>query len=145
MTKHALAERELFLTTFDPSKFTDFDLLSFQAGSFSHIGPFPSKRDGEWYFMVYLAKTDFEDIATIVHEITEYTVGRMIERLLQLKKPLYLLRKQENKFWINGKRQKYLVEHILTTFSELDNISVERLGERVAAEDIENWRLLDLG
>jgi hypothetical protein len=91
---------------------------------------------------VYLAKADFEDIDTIVHEITECTVGRMIERLLQLKKPLYLLRKQENKFWIDGKQQKYLVEHILTTLGELDSISAEKLGERVAAEDIEKWHLL---
>jgi hypothetical protein len=145
MVKHALAERDLFLRTFDPSVFIDFDVLSFQAGGFSHIGPFPSKRDGEWYFTVYLAGADFEDVGTIVHEIVECTVGRIIERQLQLKKPLYLLRKQEDKFWVNGRQQKYLVEHIVTTFSELGSISAEKLRERVAAEDIANWRLLDLG
>jgi hypothetical protein len=145
LKKQAQEERELFLATFDPSYFTNFDLLTFQAGTFSHIDPFPFKYDGEWHFTVYLAKADFEDIDTIVHEITEYTIGRVIERLLHLKKPLYLLRKQEDKFWINGRQQKYLVEHILATFSELDNISAEKLRERVAAEDIEKWRLLDLG
>lgn len=142
MKKKMEREQELFLATFDPSKFTDFAVLNFQAGTFSHIDPFPSKHNGEWHFAVYLAKADFEDIDTIVHEITECTVGRMIERLLQLKKPLYLLRKQENKFWIDGKQQKYLVEHILTTLGELDSISAEKLGERVAAEDIEKWHLL---
>jgi hypothetical protein len=142
MKKKMEKEQEFFLATFDPSKFTDFDVLDFQAGSFSHIDPFPSKLDGEWYFTVYLAKADFEDIATIVHEITEHTIGRMIERQLQLRKPLYLLRKQENKFWIIGKQQKYLVEHILATLCELGNISREKLGERVAAEDIEKWHLL---
>jgi hypothetical protein len=142
MTKHTLAERELFLTTFDPSKFTNFDVLSFQAGGFSHIGPFPSKHDSEWYFTVYLAKADFEDIDTVVHEITECTIGRIIERQLQLKKPLYLLRKQEDKFWLSGQQQKYLPEHLVTTFSELDNITKEKLQERIIIQDIEKWHLL---
>jgi hypothetical protein len=140
--KEMQAEREIFLATFDPSRFIDFDVLRFRAGAFSHIDPFPSKHDGEWLFTVYLVKADFEDVDTITHEITEFTVGRIIERQLQLKKPLYLLRKQTDKFWISGKQQKYLIEHILATFSELENINVEKLGERIASEDVEKWHLL---
>lgn len=135
-------ERKSFLTNFNPSGFTDFDTFTFGLASFSHVEPFPAKKDGEWIFTVFLAKQDEEDVDTIVHEIAECTIGRLIERLLMLKKPLYLIRKQDDKFWLNGRQQKYLPEHILATLSELDNIPKEKLEERIAPEDIEMWQLL---
>lgn len=142
MKKKVQQERELFLANFDPSKFTDFDMFNFNLWSFSHVGPFPAKSNGEWVYTIFLAKQDNEDIDTIVHEITECTVGRLIEKLLQLKKPLYLMRKQDNKFWLSGQRQNYLPEHLVATLSELDNIPREKLEERIALQDIEKWRLL---
>ncbi|MEM2917484.1 MAG: hypothetical protein QXN63_03920, partial [Candidatus Bathyarchaeia archaeon] len=53
--------------------------------------------------------------------------------------PLYLQRKQENNFWISGKKQKYVLEHVITTLSELDATAKEKLTERLAAEDIKTW------
>lgn len=91
---------------------------------------------------MYFVRSEAEDIDTIVHEITECTVGRLIEKLLQLKKPLYMIRKQEDKFWLSGQQQKYLPEHLVTTFSELGNITREKLQERMALQDIEKWHLL---
>jgi hypothetical protein len=111
--------------------------------SFSHVGPFPAKSNDEWVYTIFLTEQDSEDIGTIVHEITECTVGRLIERLLPLKRPLYLIRKQDNKFWLSGQQQKYLPEHIVATLSELDNIPKERLEERIAPQDIQTWQLLD--
>jgi hypothetical protein len=142
MRKKVQQERELFLANFDPSKFTDFDLFNFSLWSFSHVGPFPVKSKDEWVYTIFLARQDKEDIGTIVHEIIECTVGRLIEKSLQLKKPLYLMRKQDNKFWLSGQQQKYLPEHIVVTLSELDNIPKEKLEERIAPQDLEKWRLL---
>ena len=141
MKKDAENEIELFLKTFDPSKFTDFDTFAFQVHGFSHVSPFPNRTNGEWRYTVYLAKAEIEDVNTIVHEIAECTLGRVIEKLLQLIKPLYLLRKQEEKFWVNGQQQKYLLEHFLATLSELDDLPKEKLEERVALQDIKTWQL----
>jgi len=134
-------ETELFLTTFDPSKFTEFDTFTFQVGSFSHVSPFPAQSDGEWRYTIYLANPEAEEIDTITHEITECTIGRIIERLLELKKPLYLHRKQEEKFWVSGRRQKYILEHLLTALSEFHDIPKEKQQERIAIEDIQKWQL----
>lgn len=105
-------EQEFFLTTFDPSKFADFDAFAFQLGSFSHVSPFPNQKDEEWRYIINLAIPEAEDTDTIMHEITECTLGRIIEKLLDLKKPLYLQRKQEEKFWVSGQQQKYILEHL---------------------------------
>jgi hypothetical protein len=142
MKKKIEGEQELFLRTFNPSDSTDFDFFTFQAGSFSHVSPFPTQTaDGEWRYTVYLAIPDVEDADTIMHEITECTIGRIIEKLLDLKKPLYLQRKQEEKFWISGQRQKYILEHLLATISEFDDIPKEKREERIATEDIKKWQL----
>jgi len=138
--RKAQREREFFLANFDASKFTDFDMFNFGLWSFSHIAPFPTNSNGEWVYTIFLAKQDEEDVGTIVHEITECTVGRVIEKLLQLKKPLYLMRKQDNKYWLSGQRQKYLPEHIIVTLSELDSLPKEKREERIAPTDIERWR-----
>lgn len=133
-------EIDSFLTNFNPSELTDF-AFKFQLGSFSHVSPFPSKTSGEWRYTIYLAKPESEEDDTIVHEIVECTLGRVIERLLELKKPLYLHRKREDKFWINGQQQKYLLEHLLATIAEFDEIPKEKQEERIAAEDIRKWQL----
>jgi hypothetical protein len=135
-------ERELFLANFNPSTFTDFDTFAFRLWNFSHVGPFPDRKDGQWVYTIFLTMDDSEDIVTIVHEITECSVGRLIERLLLLKRPLYLVRKEDNKFWLSGQHQKYILEHIVATLSELDGTPQERLEERVAKEDIQAWQLL---
>ena len=140
--KRIQQEREFFLANFDAATFTDFDTFTFRLWSFSHVGPFPAKSDDEWVYTIFLTKQDNEDIGVIVHEITECTVGRLIEKLLLLKRPLYLIRKQDNKFWLSGQQQKYLLEHIVATLSELDNLPKERLEERIAAKDIQTWQLL---
>ena len=134
-------EQELFLTTFDPSKFVDFDAFTFQIGGFSHVSPFPVQSDGEWRYKIYLTSKEVEDDYTIVHELTECALGRIIERLLDLKKPLYLQRKHEEKFWVTGRRQKYILEHLLTAIGEFDGIPKEKQEERIALEDIKIWQL----
>lgn len=134
-------ETELFLTTFDPSKSIEFDVFTFQVGSFSHVSPFPAQSDGEWRYTIYLANPETEDVGTITHEITECTIGRVTERLLELKKPLYLHRKQEEKFWVSGQRQKYILEHLLTALGEFHDIPKEKQQERIATEDIQKWQL----
>ncbi|HML02060.1 MAG TPA: hypothetical protein VK487_01670 [Candidatus Bathyarchaeia archaeon] len=134
-------DQELFLTTFDPSGFVDFDAFTFQVGSFSHVSPFPAQSDGEWRYTIYLASKEVEDTGTIVHELTECTLGRVIEKLLDLKKPLYLQRKQDEKFWVTGQRQKYILEHLLATISEFDDIPKEKQEERIAPEDIKIWQI----
>ena len=134
-------ERDFFLTNFDAATLTDFDTFTFKLWSFSHIGPFPAKSDGEWLYTIFLTRQDSEDVSTIVHEITECTIGRLIEKLLQLKRPLYLIRKQEDKFWLSGQRQKYLPEHMVATLSELDVIPREKLEERIAPQDIKFWQI----
>ena len=134
-------DQDVFLTMFDPSKFVDFDAFTFQVGSFSHVSPFPAQSDGEWRYKIYLASSEVEDADTLIHELTECTIGRVIERLLDLKKPLYLKRKQDEKFWVTGKRQKYILEHLVATLSEFDDIPKEKQEERVAPEDIKGWQL----
>jgi hypothetical protein len=134
-------EQELFIASFDPSKFVDFDAFTFQVGSFSHVSPFPTYDDSEWRYKIYLASREVEDADTIVHELTECTLGRVIEKLLDLKKPLYLQRRQEEKFWVTGQRQRYILEHLLVALSEFDQISQEKREERIAPEDIEKWQL----
>lgn len=147
LTRHSAAkkriqqEREFFLANFNPSTLTDFDTFTFRLWSFSHVGPFPARSDDEWVYTIFLTKQDSEDIGTIVHEITEFTVGRLIEKLLPLERPLYVIRKQDNKFWLSGQQQKYLPEHIVATLSELDNIPKEKLEERIAPQDIQTWQL----
>lgn len=142
MKRKIETEQELFLTTFDPSKFVDFDTFNFQIGSFSHVSPFPTISDGEWRYTIYLANPEIEETDTIMHEITECTIGRVIEKLLELKKPLYLQRKLEEKFWVTGQQQKYILEHLLATFSEFDDIPREKQQERIAPKDIEKWKLV---
>jgi len=139
--KRMQQEREFFLASFDPSTFTEFDTFTFRLGSFSHVGPFPTKNGGEWVYTIFLTEQDIEDIDTISHEITECTLGRLIERLLSLKSPLYLIRKQDDKFWLSGQRQKYILEHIVATLGELDSTTQKILEERVAKEDIQAWQL----
>ncbi|MEM2975092.1 MAG: hypothetical protein QW821_01550 [Candidatus Bathyarchaeia archaeon] len=137
--KQAQKEKEEFLATFGDTPFNDFSSLEFKIGQYSHCHPFPRKNHDGWVYTLYFTRRDAEDVATIVHEITEWTIGRVIEKLLNLKKPLYLQRKQENNFWISGKKQKYVLEHVITTLSELDATAKEKLTERLAAEDIKTW------
>jgi len=134
-------EQKLFLTTYDPSKFVDFDAFTFQVGSFSHVSPFPAQSGGEWRYRIYLARSDVDDFDTIVHELTECTLGRVVERLLDLRVPLYLQRKEEEKFWVTGQRQKYILEHLLATIGEFDDISKQKQEERIAPQDIIKWQL----
>jgi hypothetical protein len=134
-------ETELFLANFDPSKFTDFDTFSFLVGSFSHISPFPVQIDREWRYTIYLTSSEIEDMDTITHEINECTLGRVIEKLLELKKPLYLHRKQDEKFWISGRQQKYILEHLLTALGEFGDIPKQKQEERIAHADIQKWQL----
>jgi hypothetical protein len=134
-------EQELFIASFDPSKFVDFDAFTFQIGGFSHVSPFPTVDDGEWRYKIYLASREVEDADTIVHELIECTLGRVIEKILDLKKPLYLQRRQEEKFWVTGQRQKYILEHLLVALSEFDQIPKEKREERIAPEDIKKWQL----
>lgn len=141
MKKKIEKEHEFFLSIFDPSKFIDFDTFTFQLGNFSHISPFPVQNDGEWRYVIYLDVSEAEDADTIAHEIIECTLGRIIEKLLNLKKPLYLQRKQEEKFWITGQQQKYILEHLLVSISEFDDIAKQKQEERIAPEDIKKWQL----
>jgi len=86
-----------------------------------------------------LTRSDVEDIATIAHELIEWTIGRLIERLLNLEAPLFLQRKQEDKFWMHGKKQKYVLEHVLTTLGEAADVTNSKLMERIAKEDVKVW------
>ena len=129
-----------FLANFRPSTFEDFSALDFKLGAYSHCAPFPRKDvDGELIYSIYLSRHDAEDVATITHELTGWTIGRLIEKLLDLNKPLYLQRKQEDKFWIHGTKQKYVLEHVLTTFSETIDTSDLISRERLAKEDVKAW------
>jgi len=134
-------EVNAFLKNFNLSDFCNYDMLEFQLASFSHVSPFPKKIDGEWRYIIYLAQPEATDTSTIVHEIVECTIGRVIEKLLQLKKPLYLLRKHDGKFWVTGQQQKYVLEHLLTAMTEFNDIPKEKQEERVAPEDIKKWQL----
>jgi hypothetical protein len=78
--REALKERETFLKSFNVSSFDDFSAFDFKLGRFSHITPFPRLTESEWRYRVYLDGSEAEDIVTITHEISECTVGRVIER-----------------------------------------------------------------
>jgi hypothetical protein len=137
--REALKEREAFLKSFNVSSFDDFSAFDFKLGRFSHITPFPRLIEGEWRYRIYLDGSEAEDIVTITHEISECTVGRVIERMLRLEKPLYLQRKENNKFWVHGRKQRYLLEHIMVTLGEVDDLTLKKLRERLNKEDIEIW------
>jgi len=141
--KQVLREQKEFLATFGETAFNDFSSLDFKIGQYSHCHPFPRKSQTGWVYTLYFTRTDAEDTATIIHEITEWTIGRVIEKLLDLKKPLYLQRKHEDKFWISGKKQKYVLEHVITTLGELDETTKKKLAERLATEDIQKWLCLE--
>ncbi len=134
-----LRERENFLEIFSVTSFDDFDAFDFIIGGFSHVSPFPAMVEGEWRYRIYLSRSEVGDIITIVHEIVECTVGRVIERLLNLEKPLYLQRKEDDKFWVQGKKRKYLVEHVMATLGEAEDLTQRKLRERLEKEDAEDW------
>lgn len=134
-----LQEQETFLKTFNVTPFDDFSALDFRLGQFSHVSPFPRLVKGEWRYRIYLSASEAEDISTITHEISECTLGRVIEKLLNLKKPLYLQRKETDKFWVRGKKQKYLVEHVMTTLGETDDLTHKKLKQRLSKEDTKAW------
>ncbi len=134
-----LREQENFLKAFSVTSFDDFDAFDFILGGFSHVSPFPAMVEGEWRYRIYLSRSEAEDITTIAHEIAECTVGRVIERLLNLEKPLYLLRKEDDKFWVQGRKKKYLVEHVMATLGEVEDLTQMELMERLEKEDAEAW------
>lgn len=138
-----LREQETFLETFNVTIFDDFSAFDFRCGRFSHVTPFPRLVEGEWRYGIYLDRSEAEDIATITHEISECTLGRVVEGLLNLEKPLYLLRKEDDKFWVHGNKQKYLVEHVMATLGEVDDLAPEKLRQRLNKEDAKAW--LNLG
>jgi len=138
-----LQEQEAFLKTFDAAYFDDFSSFDFRLGGFSHISPFPKRVEDEWRYIIYLSRSEIEDIITITHEISECTIGRVIEKLLRLKKPLYLQRKENDNFWVKGKRQKYLVEHVMATLGEIDDLTHKELRQRLSKEDLEAWLNLE--
>lgn len=135
----ALQEQEMFLKAFNVTSFDDFSAFDFRLGRFSHISPFPKWVEGGWRYRVNLIRSEAEDITTITHEISECTLGRIIEGLLNLEKPLYLQRKEDDKFWVHGKKQKYLVEHVMTTLGEVDDLAHEKLRQRLNKEDAKTW------
>jgi hypothetical protein len=128
-----------FIEAFDPSFFVDFSLFNFKRGAESLISPFPKQDGTEWKYTIYLSRADVEDLVTITHELTECTVGRLIERILSLKKPLYIERKESDKFWVHGKKGKYLLEHMVTTLSEIDQVENEKLRDRFSEEDFKEF------
>jgi len=137
--QEGLQEQETFLKTFNVTNFDDFSLYDFGLGRFSYVLPFPRLVEGEWRYRIYFSRSEAEDVATIIHEITECTIGRVIEKLLNLEKPLYLKRKEDNKFWVHGKKQRYLVEHLITTLGEADDLPYRKLTERLNKDDIKIW------
>jgi len=137
--RKALQEKEAFLKIFNVTPFEDFSLFDFGLGPFSHVSPFPFLVESEWRYGIYLSRFEAEDIVIITHEVSECTLGRVIEKLLNLEKPLYLLRKEDDKFWVHGKKQKYLVEHVMTTLGEVDDLTHKKLRERLNKEDIKVW------
>jgi len=138
----ALEERETFLETFNVTPFDDFSAFDFETGRFSHVSPFPSRNDGEWRYRIRLSRSEADVVATIAHEISECTLGRAIEKLLNLEKPLYLQRKEDDKFWVHGKKQRYLAEHVMATLGESDDLTHKELTQRLNAKDVRAW--LDL-
>jgi len=139
----ALEELETFLEAFSVSPFNDFSAFDFRLGRFSHVSPFPSKAGGEWRYRIYLDGSESDDVDTVTHEISECTLGRVIENLGNLKKPLFLLRKEDDKFWVRGKKQRYLVEHVMATLGEVGDLTHEKLRHRLNKEDAKSW--LNLG
>ena len=139
----ALREQETFLKTFSVAPFDDFSAFDFGLGRFSHVSPFPKSIEDGWRYGIYLSHSEAEDTVTITHEISECAVGRVIERLLDLEKPLYLQRKEDDKFWVNGKKQRYLVEHVMATLGEVDDLTPKKLRQRLNKEDARAW--LNLG
>ncbi len=137
----ALQDQETFLKTFVLTRFSDFSSFSFHVGhfNFSYVSPFPESIEGKWRYRIVLTRSESEDITTINHEITECTMGRLIETMLNLEKPLHIQRKEHNKFWIHGKKQKYVIEHVLTTLSEIDDLTSQTLKERINKEDVKTW------
>jgi hypothetical protein len=134
-----LQEREAFLRSFNARPFEDFSAFDFRLGRFSHVLPFPRFVEGEWRYRIYLDCSEAEDVVTITHEISECAVGRVIERLLRLEKPLYLLRKENGKFWVHGRRQRYLIEHVMVTLGEIGDLTPKKLRDRLNKEDAEIW------
>ena len=104
-----LEEQKAFLEAFNVSFINYFNAFDFKLGSFSHVSLFPRLTEGDWRYRIYLSSSEVEDIVTVTHEISECTLGRIIERLLNLERSLYLLRKETDKFRVHGKKQKYLV------------------------------------
>jgi len=137
-------EQEIFMKTFNDPPFDDFSAFDFWSGRLSFVAPFPRLVENEWRYIISLSASDVEDFVTIAHELSECTIGRVIERLLELEKPLYLLRKEDDKFWIHGKQQKYLVEHVMATLGEVDSLIHERLRERLGKEELKEWLNLTL-
>lgn len=135
----ALQEHETFLNTFDATPFNDFSEFDFRLGRFSHVTPFPKLVEGEWRYGICLSGSEAEDIATITHEISECTLGRVIEKLANLEKPLYLQRKETDRFWVYGKKQRYLVEHVMATLGEVNDLTYKNLMERLNKEDAKAW------
>ena len=138
----ALQEQETFLKTFNVTPYDDFSAFDFRLGRFSHVSPFPKLVEGEWRYRIYLSVSEAEGITTITHEISECTLGRVIEILLNLEKPLYLQRKEADKFWVHGKKQKYLVEHVMATLGEVDDLTRKTLSQRLNKEDAKAWLTL---
>jgi len=134
-----LKEQEAFLKSFNIFSFNDFSAFDFAHGSVSHVSPFPSRINDEWRYRIYLMGSEVDDVVTVSHEICECTLGRVIEKLLQLEKPLYLVRKEQDKFWVHGRKQKYLVEHVLATLGEIDDLTLQMLRQRLNKEDAEAW------
>jgi hypothetical protein len=95
--------------------------------------------EGDWRYRIYLSSSEVEDIVTVIHEISECTPGRTIERLLNLERPLYLLRRETDKFWVHGKKKKYLVEHVMATLGEVDDLTHRKLKQRLNKEDVKAW------
>jgi len=142
--ERALREQETFLKTFNDAPFGDFSAFDFRLGQFSCVSIFPRLVENEWRYSIFLSSAEAEDIVTISHELSECTLGRVIEKLLNLERPLYLQRKENDKFWIHGKKQKYLIEHIMTTLGEVDSLTREKLRERLNKEDVKAWLNLEL-
>lgn len=134
-----LREQNTFLKIFNSENFDDFSAFDFLRGPLSFVSPFPRLIEGEWRYIIYLRRSEVDDVVTITHELSECTVGRVIEKLLNLEKPLYLLRKEDDKFWVNGKKQKYLVEHVMATLGEINDLTHEKLKQRLSREEIDAW------
>lgn len=134
-----LQEQEAFLKAFSVTPFDDFSSFDFRFGRFSHVSPYPRCVEGDWRYTIYLIGSEAEDTITITHEISECTLGRVVEKLLNLEKPLYLQRKVNDRFWIHGKKKKYLVEHVMATLGEVDDLTFNKLKQRLNREDTKAW------